>query len=49
LVPARQHGVDVTDPVGAAAPVFAQMAAEIDDALAPVVQALLRIPKPPAS
>jgi protein-tyrosine phosphatase len=45
VVPARQHGVDVTDPVGGPASLFAQMAAEIDESLVPVVQALLRNPK----
>jgi protein-tyrosine phosphatase len=45
LVPARQHGVDITDPIGGPPSGFAQMAAEADDALAPVVRVLLRIPK----
>ena len=40
LVPARQAGVDVTDPIGGPPALFAQMAAEVDDALAPVVRAL---------
>jgi protein-tyrosine phosphatase len=39
-VPARQHGVDVTDPIGGPPSVFAQMAAEVDDSLVPVVRAL---------
>ena len=41
-VPARQDGVDVTDPIGGPPSRFAQMAAEVDDALAPVVRALRR-------
>jgi protein-tyrosine phosphatase len=39
-VPARQHGVDLTDPIGGPPSVFAQMAAEVDDSLVPVVRAL---------
>jgi protein-tyrosine phosphatase len=45
LVPARQHDVDVTDPIGGPPALFAQMAAEIDEAVVPVVRALLRGPK----
>jgi hypothetical protein len=37
--------VDITDPIGGPPSGFAQMAAEVDDALAPVVRVLLRIPK----
>ena len=40
VVPARQEGVDVTDPIGGPPSLFARMAAEVDDALAPVVRAL---------
>jgi protein-tyrosine phosphatase len=40
LVPARQEGVDVTDPIGGSPTLFARMAAEVDDALPPVVRAL---------
>lgn len=46
LVPARQQGIDVTDPIGGPPTLFAQMAGEVDDALVPVVLALRRIPKP---
>lgn len=40
LVPARQEGVDVTDPIGGPPSMFARMAEEVDDALVPVVRAL---------
>jgi protein-tyrosine phosphatase len=40
VVPARQEGVDITDPIGGPPSLFARMAAEVDDALAPVVRAL---------
>lgn len=40
LVPARQEGVDVTDPIGGPPELFAQMAAEVDAALPAVVAAL---------
>lgn len=40
LVGARQHGVDVTDPIGGPPQLFARMAGEVDDALEPVVRAL---------
>ncbi|MGG5260593.1 low molecular weight phosphatase family protein [Phycicoccus avicenniae] len=40
LVPARQEGVDITDPIGHGPAVFEQMAAEIDAAIVPVVAAL---------
>jgi protein-tyrosine phosphatase len=43
-VPARQHGIDVTDPIGGPPSRFQQMAAEVDDALAPVVQVLRQGP-----
>jgi hypothetical protein len=45
LVPARQHDVDVTDPIGGPSSMFAQMAAEVDAALVPVVQVLRQTPK----
>ncbi|MBM6401102.1 low molecular weight phosphatase family protein [Phycicoccus sonneratiae] len=44
LVPARQDGVDVTDPIGRGPEVFDRMAAEIDGALVPVVAALRAAP-----
>ena len=47
-VPARQHGVDVTDPIGGPPTSFAQMAAEVDDALVPVVRVLRQVPRHPA-
>ena len=40
LVTARQEGVDVTDPIGGPPSRFAQMAAEVDLALTPVVRTL---------
>ncbi len=43
-VPARQDGVDIVDPIGGPPSLFAQMAAEVDDALASVVRALRRGP-----
>lgn len=43
-VPARQKGVDVTDPIGGPPSVFAQMAAEVDDSLVPIVRALRQAP-----
>jgi protein-tyrosine phosphatase len=46
LVPARQQGVDVTDPIGGPPSLFARMAAEVDDALPPVVRALRQVPDP---
>ena len=49
LVPARQQGVDVTDPIGGPPSRFAQMAAEVDAALVPVVRALRRAPEAPHS
>lgn len=39
-VPARQEGVDVTDPIGRPPAVFRQMADEVDDALRTVVPVL---------
>lgn len=45
LVPARQHGVDLLDPIGGPPSLFAEMAAEVDAALVPLVQVLLRNPK----
>ena len=39
-VPARQDGVDITDPIGRPRGVFEQMAAEVEDALRPVVDVL---------
>jgi protein-tyrosine phosphatase len=46
LVPARQHGIDVTDPIGGPPSRFMLMADEIDDALAPIAAALRRGPLP---
>lgn len=43
LVPARQDGVDVTDPIGAPEAVFVRMADEVEDAVA-VVGPVLRGP-----
>ena len=43
LVPARQDGVDITDPIGAPPQVFARMASEVEGALRPVA-AVLRGP-----
>ncbi|WP_392544721.1 low molecular weight phosphatase family protein [Oryzobacter telluris] len=45
LVPARQEGVDVTDPIGRGPAVFAQMADEVEEALRVVVP-VLRGPQP---
>ena len=44
LVPARQEGVDVTDPIGQGPAVFDRMAAEVDDALASIIPVLRGIP-----
>ena len=41
-VHARQDGVDIVDPIGGPPSLFAQMAAEVDDALGPVVRALVQ-------
>lgn len=46
-VHARQEGVDIVDPIGGPPSLFAQMAAEVDEALVPVVQALLQVPAAP--
>ena len=46
LVPARQDGIDVTDPIGGPPSRFMLMATEIDDALAPIAAALRRGPLP---
>jgi protein-tyrosine phosphatase len=43
-VPARQHGVDLIDPIGGPPSLFAQMAAEADEALLPVVRVLRQGP-----
>ena len=43
--PRGSTGVDITDPIGGPPSLFARMAAEVDDALVPVVLALRRIPK----
>jgi low molecular weight protein-tyrosine phosphatase len=48
LVPARQEGVDIADPIGGPPSLFTRMAAEVDDALAPVVRALRGAGGPPA-
>lgn len=40
LVPARQQGIDVTDPIGGPPSRFVLMAAEVDAALVPIVAAL---------
>jgi len=40
LVPARQQGIDVTDPIGGQPSRFVLMAAEVDAALVPIVAAL---------
>ena len=48
-VPARQDGVDILDPIGGPPSLFARMAADVDEALVPVVRALLQGPTvPPA-
>ena len=43
--PPASTGVDVTDPIGGPPSLFAQMAAEVDDALAPIVRALRAAPE----
>jgi protein-tyrosine phosphatase len=45
LVPARQTGVDVSDPIGGPPSRFTQMAVEVDDALVPIVRALRGAPE----
>jgi protein-tyrosine phosphatase len=45
IVPARQEGVDVTDPIGGPPELFAQMAAEVDAVLPAVVAALRAGPR----
>ncbi len=45
-VSARQEGVDVTDPIGRPRATFEQMAAEVEDALGPVVRVLRGAPAP---
>jgi len=47
-VPARQQGIDVTDPIGGPPSRFVLMAAEVDAALSPIVAALLH-PAPRAT
>ena len=43
-VPARQHEVDLIDPIGGPPSLFAQMAAQADEALLPVVRVLRQGP-----
>ena len=47
LVPARQKGIDITDPIGGPQSLFDQMAVEVDDALRPIVAALRMAPSRP--
>lgn len=46
VVPARQEGVDITDPIGRPSSAFERMAAEVEDALGPVVALLRGAPGP---
>jgi protein-tyrosine phosphatase len=43
VVPARQDGVDITDPIGGPPPLFEQMAREVEAAL-PAIATVLRGP-----